>query len=114
MQIREIATEADLDELIESSRTAPVLLFKHSNACPVSSRAHSQVDRFLAADRPAAFTAAMLTVQTARPLSNLIEERFGIRHETPQAIILKNAIPVWNASHWDVTESRLTAALEAE
>lgn len=111
MQIRTIATEAELDELIESSRTAPVLLFKHSNACPISSNAHSQVDRFLSGESTKPFTAAMLVVQDSRSLSNSVAERLSIRHETPQAIVLRDAAPVWNASHWDITESALAKAL---
>lgn len=113
MELRNIAADADLDELIEASQSAPVLLFKHSNACPVSSRAHSQVERFVARDSTIAYTAAIVVVQKARDLSNRIAERFGIRHESPQAIVLRRGSPVWSASHWDVTEDRLAAAIGA-
>ncbi len=112
MELRSITTEADLDELVEVSKKQPVLLFKHSNACPVSSRAHSQVAKLLESANPASFVAAIVTVQTARPLSNRIEERFGIRHETPQAILLRDGSPVWNASHWDVSEAKLAVAID--
>jgi bacillithiol system protein YtxJ len=111
MQLRNIATEAELDELIEASKTAPVLLFKHSNTCSVSARASGQIDRFLSSEHATPFTAAVVVVQTARSLSDRIEERFGIRHESPQAIVLRDGKPVWSASHWDVTEARLAGAV---
>lgn len=112
MGIRIIVTEAELDALLEASRNAPVLLFKHSNTCSVSSRAHDQVDRLLAASPQDRFEAAMIVVQTARRLSDLVEERLGIRHESPQVIVLRDAAPVWHASHWDVTEAKLADALD--
>ena len=62
MQLRNIATESELDELIEASKTAPVLLFKHSNTCSVSSRASGQVDRFLSSEHATPFTAAVVVV----------------------------------------------------
>ena len=111
MELRHIDTDAELDELIESSSTVPVLLFKHSNACPVSSHAHGQVERLVSSGNPAPLTVAIVVVQTARPLSNRIEERFAIRHQSPQAILLRGGKPVWNASHWDVTEARLADAI---
>ena len=111
MELRNITTAAELDELIELSRTAPVLLFKHSNTCSVSARASAQVDRFLSSQHAAPFTAAVVVVQTARSLSDRIEERLGIRHETPQAIVLRDGEPVWSASHWDVNEAGLAGAI---
>jgi bacillithiol system protein YtxJ len=111
MELRNIETEAELEELIEESKTAPVLLFKHSTTCSVSSRASGQVDRLICSEHATPFTAAVVIVQTARSLSDRIEERFGIRHESPQAIILRDGEPVWNASHWDVTETRIADAI---
>lgn len=113
MILRNIATEAELDELVESSHSAPVLLFKHSNSCSVSARAHGQIDRLLAAGLATPFSAAIVVVQTARPISNRIAERFELRHETPQAILLRDGQPVWSVSHWDVTESKLAQAIVA-
>lgn len=111
MHLRTISTEAELDELLASSSVTPVLLFKHSSSCSISSRAHSQIEKLLSSDQPSQYSAAIVVVQQARSLSNRIEERLGIRHETPQAIVLRDGKPVWNGSHWDVTESKLAEAL---
>jgi bacillithiol system protein YtxJ len=37
-----------------------------------------------------------------RPVSNTIEQRFGIRHESPQAILLQGGEVVWARSHYQV------------
>jgi bacillithiol system protein YtxJ len=33
--------------------------------------------------------------------------RLGVRHETPQAILLRDGRPVWNASHFRITADAL-------
>lgn len=40
-----------------------------------------------------------------------IEERTGIRHESPQAIVMRGGEPVWHASHRGVTQEALTRAV---
>ena len=49
----------------------------------------------------------MVTVQTHRPVSDAIAQRLGIRHETPQAILLRDGKAVWNASHFRITSTQL-------
>ena len=42
---------------------------------------------------------AMVTVQTHRAVSNAIAQKLGVRHETPQALLVKSGRVVWSASH---------------
>ena len=46
-----------------------------------------------------------------RPLSRLVEERSGVRHESPQTILFRDGAPVWDASHGAITSERLAEAL---
>ena len=55
----------------------------------------------------------MIVVQTARNVSREVEARTGVRHESPQAIVLRNGAAVWNASHFDITAEAVTEALKA-
>lgn len=109
--MKTISSTDDLADLVKQSNEQPVLIFKHSNACPVSARALGEVQRLLDGVEDADFGFGMVVVQQARSVSNDIAERFGIRHESPQAIVLRNEKPVWNASHWNVTRDKLTEAL---
>ena len=97
---------ADLDAAIEESRRRPVLLFKHSRNCGVSCEALEELQAHV--DR-AAGTAAykMVTVQSHRVVSDQVATRLGIRHETPQAILLRDGLPVWSASHFGITSDAL-------
>lgn len=99
-----------LDAAIAESSDRPVLLFKHSRHCGVSCEAldelHSHIE-----GAPGDVAYKMITVQTHRPLSDAVAQRLGLRHETPQAILLRDGKIVWNASHFRITATQLDQAL---
>ena len=97
-----------LDELFARSEDAPVLLFKHSTTCPISAHAYREMSRL---DAGAAGPVALVVVQAARPVSNEIAARTGVRHESPQTIVLRRGKPVWTASHFDITAAEVERAV---
>ena len=56
---------------------------------------------------------AIVTVQTHREVSNAVSAKLGIRHETPQALLIRNGRVVWSASHFRVTADAMKKALTA-
>jgi bacillithiol system protein YtxJ len=101
-----------LDAAIAESRERPVLLFKHSRHCGVSCEALDELRSHLdGTARPVAYK--MITVQTHRPVSDAVAKLLGVRHETPQAILLRDGKVVWNASHFRITATELDKALIA-
>jgi bacillithiol system protein YtxJ len=54
---------------------------------------------------------ALVEVQRARELSREIENRTGIKHESPQIIVLRNGQVVWDASHFQITREAVTEAV---
>ena len=101
----------DLDAAIEESRERPVLLFKHSRTCGISCEALDELHAHL---ETGAGTAAykLITVQSHRAVSDAAANRLGVRHETPQAILLREGRAVWNASHFRITAAELGRILE--
>ena len=93
-----------LEQALARSADAPVVLFKHSTTCPISSAAYEQMAR-VASD------VALVVVQRAREVSNEIASRTGIRHESPQAIVVRNGEAVWSASHFDITAKAVEKAV---
>jgi bacillithiol system protein YtxJ len=96
-------TEA-LDQLYKTSHERPVILFKHSLTCPISSAAYDQMSK-LNTD------VALVVVQKARNVSSEVATRTGIPHESPQAIVLRGGEAVWNASHWRITVDAVEKAV---
>ena len=105
----------DLDRVLSESHTRPLLLFKHSFTCGVSAEALDELIDHLNADIVAAEMPdpryAIVTVQTHREVSNAVAARLGIRHETPQALLIRDGRVVWSASHFRVTADAMKKAL---
>ncbi|MGH9901206.1 MAG: bacillithiol system redox-active protein YtxJ [Pyrinomonadaceae bacterium] len=102
-----VASVGELDQLLARSRDATVVLFKHSNACPISAAAYQQM-KGLDED------VAIVVVQKAREVSREVEARTGVRHETPQTLLLRGGRAVWSASHWDITSESVADALREQ
>jgi bacillithiol system protein YtxJ len=100
-----IQDQKSLDRLFSESKQRPILLFKHSNSCPISSRAYREMEKLDDVN--------LLEVQTACELSREVAAITGVRHETPQVIVLKDGRAVWNASHYDVNANSVSEALQA-
>jgi bacillithiol system protein YtxJ len=102
---------ADLEAAIEESRRRPVLLFKHSRNCGVSCEALDELHAHVLRTAGTA-TYKVVTVQSHRMVSDHVATRFGIRHETPQAILLRDGRPVWSASHFRITADALARHID--
>jgi bacillithiol system protein YtxJ len=96
-----------VDAAIAESRERPVLLFKHSRYCGVSCEALDELQSHMGSQSESTAAYKMVTVQTHRSVSDAIAQRLGIRHETPQAILLRDGKAVWNASHFRITSNEL-------
>ena len=116
----------ELDRLIAASEERPLLLFKHSYTCGVSVEALDELVAHLNDRGPRGFEResaprhdcppqyAMVTVQTHRAVSNAIAQKLGVRHETPQALLVKNGRVVWSASHFRVTAAAVDNAIRSQ
>jgi bacillithiol system protein YtxJ len=97
----------ELDRLLSESHTRPLLVFKHSYTCGISAEALDELHATSDVDP----NYAMVTVQTHREVSNAISKKLGVRHETPQALLIRNGKVVWAASHFRVTADAVRKAL---
>ncbi len=104
---------SEIEPLIARSRETPVLLFKHSLTCPISGAALRQYQRFLdqrSDDDPTLYT--LIEVQNARDVSTEIARVTGVRHESPQALLLRGGEVAWHASHWSIKAEALASAVD--
>lgn len=105
----ELTTEEWLNALIEASYRQPQLIFKHSTRCNLSSRALHRLEKEWEEGTPV--TAHLLDLLAYRSLSNLISERLDVTHESPQAILIKNGVPAYHASHHKIKVADITNSL---
>lgn len=105
-----LKSTADIDALFERSREHPVSLFKHSTRCPVSSYAHREFLEYAAGAPDRGVECAMVLVVEDRPVSLELAERLGVRHASPQAILIRDGRAVWDESHEGITAEALRNA----
>lgn len=107
-KFKEISSIEELEKLFQDSVQMPVVLFKHSATCGISAGVYDEVSNYDG-------EVNMVVVQNARDVSDKITGKTGIRHESPQAIVIRNASPVYHASHYQITaEDIRNAVVNAE
>jgi bacillithiol system protein YtxJ len=92
----ELTNELQLEELKDQSKVQPVVIFKHSTRCSISSMAQNRLTR----ETPAANTLFYhLDILRYRPISNKIAADFHVHHQSPQILIIKNGECTYEDSH---------------
>jgi bacillithiol system protein YtxJ len=107
MSIEAVEEQEKLRELLQAET---VVIYKHSPRCSISRRTFVQMQDF-AAQRPD-IPVVMIDVVSQRELSDLIAQELKIRHKSPQAIVVKQGVAVWDASHFSIRAKVLSDWVE--
>jgi bacillithiol system protein YtxJ len=99
-----------LDDAIANSSQKPVVLFKHSTRCSISTMALNRLKN-IPPNTINTIDAYYLDLITHRDVSNAIAEKLDVYHESPQVLILKNGVCTFDASHTDITVSEILEQL---
>jgi bacillithiol system protein YtxJ len=110
--VNELTTIEELDQAVARSAETPIAIYKHSTTCPISAAAHRQVAQFLEQAGDSAPPVYMVRVIESRPVSNEIAHRLGVRHQSPQLIVVTGGEAQHNMSHGSITGAALQQALD--
>ena len=100
----ELLDESEIETIVSQSFQAPVLIFKHSTRCSISSMA---LNRLTGNSEPVDFY--YLDVIANRNISNLLASRFSVHHESPQVLMIVKGECVYEASHLEITSAEIAA-----
>jgi len=100
----ELLDENQLETIKEESAAQPVVIFKHSTRCNISSMAKSRLER---SEAPQNVIFYQLDLIRYRNISNKIADVFGVHHESPQVLLIKNGECVYDESHGSITMDEL-------
>lgn len=92
----DLTNEQQLETIVEQSKTQPVVIFKHSTRCSISSMAKNRIER---ETPPENVTFYYLDLIRYRSISNKIAEVFHVPHESPQVLLIKNGECIYEESH---------------
>ena len=104
--MKRIKTNEEWQKLLEQSNEQPLLVMKFSLTC-ISSISALKEFKALETELPK----YLVVVQKERAVSNAIERDLGVRHESPQLLILKDGKGIWQATHYKIKRPLISEAI---
>ena len=102
---------SQVDAIIEASKEKPQLIYKHSHRCSVCFVAKGTLEQ--ASDEILQHADMyFLNVVKTRGASDDITSTLGVRHESPQVILIDDGEAVWHASHGSIDAQTILDQLE--
>ena len=105
MTWKTLDSEQQFLDLLETE--ALFAIFKHSTRCSISSMAKSRVERDWNLELPIYY----LDLIQYRSVSNLIEQKSGIEHQSPQLVVFQSGKAIYDASHSGIVVNDLKEEL---
>jgi bacillithiol system protein YtxJ len=102
MNWNNLENASQLDAINEESKTIPVLLFKHSTRCSISSMALNRIESNWKDSDNELIKPYYLDLIAHRDISNLIAAHYGIEHQSPQALVISNGECIYHESHTNI------------
>lgn len=112
MNWNNLNTQEILDDISKESQEKPVVLFKHSTSCSISNMALNRLERKWNDAEMSEVKPYLLDLLANRDLSNAVAEKFGVTHQSPQILVIKNNECVYNDSHMGISYPALKAEVE--
>ena len=96
---------SDLENVVVDSQEKATVIFKHSTRCSISRMALKQFENEYSFGGAA--NLYFLDLIAHRDISNEIATKFGVQHQSPQIIVIKNGKAVFSATHSDIDAAKL-------
>lgn len=106
MNWKVLRDESEVDEIITRSAETPQVIFKHSTRCSISAVAKGRLEKSTA---PPGADFYYLDIIGYRSISNKIAQVFGVHHESPQVLVIKDGVCVYDDSHMGINMSDISA-----
>lgn len=103
MNWNKLSTIEELDSIINESTTEPILIFKHSTRCSISATALSRLERNWTDETSQKIKPYYLDLIAFREVSNQIESKFNVEHQSPQILIIKDGKSIFDTSHMGIS-----------
>lgn len=94
-----LISEAQFTALLEASAKKPQVIFKHSTRCSTSAMVKNRLER---SEIPAGVDFYFLDLISYRSLSGKIADELGVRHESPQILLIRDGKCIYHESHYAV------------
>ncbi len=93
----------------EKSFGRPQVIFKHSTRCNISSMALNRLERY--PTPPEGVDYYYLDLLAHRDISQQVAVDFGVQHQSPQVLVIKDGRCVYDESHYAISMEELEGQL---
>lgn len=100
-----------LEDIDKASVESPVVIFKHSTRCSISSMALSRFERSWNEAEMEKINIYYLDLIAFREVSDQVAERYDVYHQSPQLIVVKEGKCIYNDSHTGISYETLKTEL---
>lgn len=101
-----LVSTGQLDEIEANSKSRTQLIFKHSTTCGISRMVLNMFTGSYNLDEEKDIY--FLDLHAHRDVSNAVESKFQVRHQSPQLLIVKNGEVTFHTSHGAITDVDLS------
>lgn len=96
-----------IEQIKTESKQLPVLIFKHSTRCNISRASLDRLERNWNDREAPQVKLYFLDLLSYRQISDRIADEFGVYHESPQVMIIRNEKATYDRSHFDIDYNQI-------
>ncbi len=97
----------EINTIKEISKIQSILIFKHSTRCGISRMVIKQFESLFNEENKH-LKVYYLDLLNFREVSSKLSEVFQVIHQSPQLLVIKNGISVYDESHYEITKVNLS------
>ena len=97
----------EINTIKEISKNYSILIFKHSTRCGISRMVIKQFESLFNEENKQ-LKVYYLDLLNFREVSSKLSEVFQVIHQSPQLLVIKNGISVYDESHFEITKVNLS------
>jgi bacillithiol system protein YtxJ len=113
MNWEKLTDASQLNQIKTDSTEKPIIIFKHSTSCSISRMVLDRLTRNWKDEEMKSADFYFLDLLSYRDISNQIAYDFGVRHESPQVIIIKEGKAIYNNSHMGVDYNEISKQIRS-
>lgn len=87
------------------------VIFKHNTTCPISKGAHRSLEQ--EGEQLAGTPVYLLDLLVYRDLSDAVTEKFGVPHQSPQLLLIKDGACTYNEALYHISAASTAEAMQA-
>jgi bacillithiol system protein YtxJ len=113
MKWNNIRKQEQIEQIRTESNEYPVLIFKHSTRCNISRTTLDRLERNWKEDEMPAMKLYFLDLISHRHISDQVASEFGVWHESPQVLIIRNEKSTFDTSHFAIDFHKIKEAIKS-